>query len=269
MKNIILIILIHFSQFICSQSNPETKREQDKIILEYVTNCAERHNYNYKMAEWQKCLDEGLKKDSTIASLWQQKAMPYFKARKYEVGMQYIDKAVFYDSQEWQPYRAFIKCIFAKTYKDAIVDFQNCINKYGDGYRMDHKYSFYIGLCYLQLNEYGKAEKIFKDYNDDLFHNRQGLEHPTALFYYGIAKYELKKWDEAIVIFDKALKIYPNFSDAKYYKSICMGRLGGKTEDIKILYTQAKEDAKLGYTINEDNTIYETYPYQVRWNFNH
>ena len=25
------------------------------------------------------------------------------------------------------------------------------------------------------------------------------------------------------------------------------------------------EDAKKGYTINEDNTVYETYPYQKKW----
>lgn len=267
MKILLLIILITISQFVYSQSNTEIKKKQDAIILEYTTNCAEHYNYNFQMAEWQNCLDEGLKKDSTIASLWQEKAMPYFKARKYEIGMQFVDKAVQYNPQEWQPYRAFIKCIFAKTYKDAIVDFQDCINKYGDGYRMDHKYSFYIGLCYLQLNEYQKAEKIFKEYNDDLFKNRQGLEHPTALFYYGIAKYELKKWDEAIALFDKALKIYPNFSDAKYYRAICLARLGTKDEEVRGLLKNAKEDAKLGYTINEDNTIYETYPYQVRWKF--
>ncbi len=52
--------------------------------------------------------------------------MPYFKARKYEIGMTYIDKAVKLDDKRWQPYRAFIKCIFAKTYKAAIEDFEVC-----------------------------------------------------------------------------------------------------------------------------------------------
>lgn len=265
-KIILCIVLSFFIHFSKAQGSLEAvKKGQEIIILEYLTNCAEHHNYNYKMAEWQNCLDEGLKKDSTVAYLWQQKAMPFFKAQKYEVGMAFIDKAVQYDPKEWLPYRAFIKCIFAKTYKDAILDFEDCIKKYGNGYRMDHTYSFYIGLCYLQLNEYTKAEKLFKEYNEDIFKNRQGLEHPTALFYYGIAKYELQKWEEAIVLFDKALKIYPNFSDAKYYKSVCMARLGAKPEDIKTLFTEAKEDAKLGYTINEDNTIYETYPYQRKW----
>lgn len=267
MKKIILIILISISQFIYPQSNPETKKKQEAIITEYVANCAERNHYIMMMTEWQNCLDEGLKKDSTIAALWQQKAMPYFKARKYEVGMPFIDKAVHYDAQEYQPYRAFIKCIFSKSYQDAIVDFQDCIKKYGNNYVMDHTYNFYIGLCYLQLNEYEKAENIFKEYNEDLFNNRQGLEHPTALFYHGIAQYELKKWDEAIALFDKALKIYPNFSDVKFYKAMCLARLRINEEEAKMLFTSAKENAKLGFTINEDNTIYETYPYQVRWQF--
>jgi tetratricopeptide (TPR) repeat protein len=260
-----LLILFQHSYLIHSQTNLEIiRKNQEVIIKEYVTDCAEKYSYNVQMAEWQNCLDEGLKKDSTIAYLWQQKAMPYFKARKYELGMLYIDKAVQYDPKEWQPYRAFIKCIFAKTYREAIIDLEDCIKKYGNGYRMDHTYAFYIGLCYLQLNEYKEAEKLFSEYNADIFKNRQRLEHPTALFYYGISKYEQKKWEEAIVEFDKALIIYPNFSDVKYYKSICLARLGKKDESAN-LFKQAEQDGSMGYTINEDNTIYEAYPYQVRW----
>lgn len=217
------------------------------------------------MSEWQNCIDEGLKKDSTIAYLWQQKAMPYLKCKKYEVGMSFLDKAVLYDKQEWLPYRGFIKCIFSKTYKDAIKDLEESIKLYGNGYRMDHPYSFYIGLCYLQLNEYDKAEKVFDDYVDDIYKNRQQLEHPTAYYYQGIAKYELKKWDEAIAIFDKALKIYPQFSDAKYFKALCWFKLGKPKEEIKALTASAKEDAAKEFTINEDNTIYETYPYQKKF----
>lgn len=242
----------------------EIKKNQEAIIEEFVTNCAQKYNYSYNMAEWQACLNAGLKKDSTVAYLWQQKAMPYFKARKYEIGMQYVDKAVKYNPERWQSYRAFLKCIFTKTYKEAILDFEDCQKLFGNGYVMDHTYGFYIGLSYLQLNEYSKAEHLFKEYIDDIFKNRQGLEHPTALFYYGIAKYEQKKLNEAIVEFDKALKIYPNFSDAKYYKAVCLAKLG-KVEEYKMLIKDAEQDGKSGYTFNEDNTIYETYPYQIKW----
>lgn len=263
MRKTLLLILVTTS--IYSQNNSEeVKKRQEAIIEEYLTNCAKKYNYTYQMSEWQNCLDEGLKKDSTVAYLWQQKAMPYFKARKYEVGMKYIDKAVEYDRERWQPYRAFIKCIFAKTYQEAVVDFEDCIKRFGNRYVMDHTYNFYIGLSYLQLNEYGKAETLFKEYIDDIFKNRQGLVHPTALFYYGISLYEQKKYDEAIITFDKALKNYSNFSDVKYYKAISLARIG-KRDDVSKLIDESKADYKLGYTMNEDNTIYETYPYQKKW----
>ena len=162
------------------ESIAETIKKQQDLIIEESLNCATKHNYTIRMKEWEECLDAGLKKDSTIAHLWQEKAMPYFKARKYEIGMSYLDKAVIFYNILLFSYRVFMKCIFVKTYKDAIVDFEECIKLYGNGYRMDHTYNFYIGLCYLQLNEYAKAEKLFKDYIDDIFKNRQGLEHPTA-----------------------------------------------------------------------------------------
>jgi len=266
LKKTLNFILILLATSIYSQTNSEeVKKHQEEIIEEYLTNCAKKSNYIYQMTEWQNCLDEGLKKDSTIAYLWQQKAMPYFKARKYEVGMQYVDKAVEYDRERWQSYRAFIKCIFAKTYQEAIIDFEDCKKRFGNSYVMDHTYDFYIGLCYLQLNEYDKAEKLLANYVNEMFKkNGESWVHPTALFYHGISKYEQKKWEEAIIEFDRALKNYPNFSDAKYYKAICLARLE-KKEDVSKLFNEAKEDAKKGYTINEDNVIYERYPYQIRW----
>lgn len=263
MKNIILGFSLFFT--LLSFGQVSKNKAHDVIIADFLTNCAEKHNYMYEMSEWQNCLDEGLKKDSTVAYLWQQKAMPYFKCKKYEVGMPFLDKAVLYDKQEWLPYRGFMKCIFSKNYKGAITDLEECIKLYGNGYRMDHSYSFYIGLCYLQLNEYAKAEKILDDYVNDIYKNRQQLEHPTAYFYQGIAKYELKKWDEAIAIFDKAIKIYPEFSDVKFYKAICWLKQGKPKEDVIALIGIAREDAAKGYSINEDNTIYEIYPYQKKW----
>ncbi|KIA97725.1 hypothetical protein OA93_12100 [Flavobacterium sp. KMS] len=263
MRNIILGCCF-FTTILSFGQMPKNKA-QEAIVKQYLDSCAYKYNYTFQMSEWQNCIDEGLKKDNTIAYLWQQKAMPYFKCKKYEVGMPFLDKAVLYDKQEWLPYRGFMKCVFVKNYKEAIQDLEESIKLYGNGYRMDHPYSFYIGLCYLQLNEYDKAEKLFDDYVNDIYKNRQQLEHPTAYFYQGIAKYELKKWDEAIAIFDKALKIYPQFSDAKYYKAICLFKLGKSKEEITTLAASAREDAAKGFTLNEDNTIYETYPYQVKF----
>ena len=265
-KTIILFISLLLS--IQCQSQTETTEEkkvrQKQIIQEHVYDCAQSYNYYYQMEEWQSCLDKGLEKDSTVAYLWQQKAMPYFKIKKYEVGMGYIDKAVKYDAKRYLPYRAFIKCIFAKTYREAIKDFEECIANWGDSYEMDHTYSFYIGLSYLQLNEFEKAAQYFKHTIAEQ-KRRFNEVHHLDLFYYGIVKYEQEKYDEAVNIFDEALSQYPEFSDVIYYKALCFYKLNKPVEEYQDLISQAKEFAEKGYTINEDNAVYEPYPYRVRW----
>jgi len=260
-----LIAITFPSLCLAQKETPEEKKErQETIIKEHVYNCADKINYTIMMNEYQNCLDTGLKKDSTIAYLWQQKAMPYFKARKYEIGMPLIDKAVKYDAKRWQPYRAFIKCIFQKSYKDAIKDFQDCINKWGNQYEMDHTYLFYIGISHLQLNEFKKAEETLQKTIDEQI-NKQGEAHFIDWFYLGIAHYEQQNWNEAITCFDNSLKVYTNFAEAQYYKALVLSKNGNPKDEIKKLIEKAFEDGKQGYTINEDNAIYEMYPYQLRW----
>ncbi len=141
--------------------------KQDAIMKEHLNNGAWRQEMYSQ--EWQTAIDKGLEKDSTISYMWQQKAMPLFKQGKYEVGMEFIDQAVKYNPRSYLEYRAFIKCIFAKTYKAAIKDFEICKKEYGNSFVMDHSYNFYIALSYLQLNEFAKAEAIFeKDYDFQL-----------------------------------------------------------------------------------------------------
>ena len=239
----------------------EKQKRQDSIIDKYLTNGAQKYSYN--SPQWQLEIDKGLEVDSTIAYLWQQKAMPLFKQGKYEIGMEFVDKAVLYNRERWQSYRAFIKCIFAKTYREAIIDFEDYKKRFGNiGYVMDHTYDFHIALSYLQLNEFEKAEELFtKDYEKQLAEKGKEWLHPVDLFYFGISKYELGKYDEAIKIFDIALEDYPQFSDIQFYKSMSLYRIG-ETDKARILYKEAEIN---GYSINEDNAIYERYPYQVRW----
>lgn len=257
-----LVSIFAFTAF--AQEKPEAKKaRQDAIIKEHLEECAYEYNYIVNMSKWQECIDNGLKKDSTIAYLWQQKAMPLFKARKYEAGMIFLDKAVKYDKKGWLPYRAFIKCIFAKTYKEAIVDFEESKKIFGNTYEMDHTYDFYIALSYLQLNDFKKAEEVFKRNFDEIKKNQgEDAFHHLDLFYYGISKYEQNKFEEAIVEFDKALAKYPEFSEVEFYKAFTLMKLG-KTDLAEKLMEKAKSDYEKGYKINEDNAIYEQYPYQL------
>lgn len=238
---------------------------QQAIVDEFVYNCAGKTNYRFQHHAYQDCLNKGLEKDSTIAYLWQQKAMPYFKAKKYEAGMVYLDKAVSLDEKSWLAYRGFIKCIFQKNHKAALKDFERIKEIEGNSFVMDHTYNFYMGLSHLQLNHFENAEQLFKtDIEDQVRQWGENGYHHLDLFYYGISLYEQKKWKEALKQFDLALKFYPKFSDAMYYQSICLYKIGEDNLAQETLQ-QAELNGKLGNTINEDNAIYESYPYQITW----
>ena len=71
--NKLTLIILSFIFMQCEgqkDSHTETAKEkelrQEGLIEKYVYNCAEKFNYNFQMQEWQNCLDEGIKVDSTF-----------------------------------------------------------------------------------------------------------------------------------------------------------------------------------------------------------
>lgn len=271
MKTVILSFISLLLIYSCS-SNIDHKSlatkastNQQFIIQKYLIDSAQRHSYY--SPKWAYYIDKGLQEDSTIAYLWQQKAMPLFKQGKYELAMSYLDKAVHYDKAKWLSYRAFMKCIFSKNYRAAIVDFEESLTMDGNSHVMDHSYLFYIALSKIQLDEYEEAEKILQQEVQRVESaSGQDWVHHLVLFYYGITLYEQQKYGESIVIFDKALARYPKFSEVQYYKAHALYYLDNTKnhEEYSKIYSAAIENFKNGYTINEDNAIYERYPYQLR-----
>lgn len=267
MKYLIPVLLLLFTA--CSapgqkKSDPQTPQLTDEqIIKKYLENGA--WTVRYFSPEYQVYLDSAIAQKPGMAYLYQQKAMPYFKQGKYELGLKYLDKAVELDSKAHIDYRAFIRCIFANTYEEAIRDFQMAKKIKGEnGIVMDHSYDFYLGLCYLQLGDFS-ASLTYLESSIEMARKRSGEDwiHPLDLFYAGIAMQELSRHTEAIAYFDKALKAYPAFSDAKYYKSVSLFRTG-ETEQAERMLTDCERDFKKGFTVSDENSIYETYPYQIK-----
>jgi hypothetical protein len=79
--------------------------------------------YSLGSVQHQLYLDSALAIMPTNAYYWQQKSMPLYKAHKHELGKPFVDSAVKYDPSHWLEYRAFLKCIYHRTYTDALTDF--------------------------------------------------------------------------------------------------------------------------------------------------
>jgi tetratricopeptide (TPR) repeat protein len=259
-KTLAAFLFVFFSISCGAQKSALTKKQTDSVYYRASQSGAQ----GYFSHAWQKYYDSLLKIDPTKDEYWQMKAMPYFKHRQYEVGMQYLNKAVEINPKEWLQYRGFINCIFAKNYTAAIADYSLFKKQYGVQVRMEHSTNFYLGLSYLMLNKYDTAKQFFEE---DITKSTEASIHFMNWFYLGIVHYEQENYTAAIDNFDKALTEYPNFSDAQFYKAKCLRYLH-KNEAAKEMLLLARENFIKGYTFTEDNVVYEPYPYQIaKWYF--
>lgn len=234
-----------------------------QIITTYLKQGAWNHHYVTK--EWHEWIDKGLEQDSTIALLWQQKALPYWKTRKYDLAIEYYGKAVYYNREKYLSRRGFLICVFAKRYRLALEDIRAYHSEYGETYENDHSLRFYEGLCYLGLNQYEDAFETFsKEISmQEKEHGQQWVPY-LERFYLAISYYELGQYENAVKQFDLVLEEYTNFSDAKFWKGKCLIYLG-QVEEGKELQREGYENHKAGYTFNEGSSPYESYPYQITW----
>lgn len=251
-----IIILIIFVPIIFSA------QDKKSVYEKYLKNGA--FKYSYFHPKYQQYLDSALVYLPKDAFLWQQKAMPLFKRKKYELGMKYLDNTVKNDDEfdSYLSYRAFIKCIFQKDYNGAINDLDVLIKKYPKGIIMDHSYVFYKALSQIQLNQYQEAEDNLKT-STNLFASNGIEPHFLELFYLGITFYERENYTEAIKYFDESLKQNTKFSDAQYYEGLSLYYLNRKPEALEMI-KKAQENFLADNTITEDNRFYEDYPYQIK-----
>lgn len=267
MKSLLTLLTIALSFPSMAQEKAiksDKDRFEDSIFNHYMKDGAWKTPIFSRKRE--RYIDSALAILPHVAYLWQQRGMPLLKQNKYELAMAYFDSAVKYDAKQWLDYRATMKCIFAKNYRGALADFDAARALNGNTSVMDHPYDFYSALCYLQLNQFDSAEIFLRKCINRTINDKSRGEnwvHYVHWFYLGIARFEQEDYITAIEYLDRSMKDYPHFSDAGYYKAICLMRLKQPKEALPVI-RQAKEDADKGYTLNEDQAYYETYPYQVK-----
>jgi tetratricopeptide (TPR) repeat protein len=265
MKQLILLFLLCLSAKNLSAQEaiaPKYSKEvKDSLIARYWTNGAMK--YSTYDAQYQFYSDSILTYLPNNPDIWHQKGIPLFKSGKYELGMKYLNRAVDLDRKEYIAYRGFIHCIFLKKHTASIEDFKEAQATKGEGYEIDHPYNYYIGLNYLQMNQLDSAKfYLNKALDFERLSKSEGFLSTTNWFYLAIIEYEQTHWETAANLFDKTLSYYEGFPEAKYYKALCMNKLG-KKEQAKVLLKEAIAAYHCDYLFPEYNAVYEKYPYSI------
>ncbi|MET0638098.1 MAG: tetratricopeptide repeat protein [Chitinophagaceae bacterium] len=259
-------LIISFSA--CSQ-NPVTTADcsnnhyRDSLVEHYIRNGAEKLPDSYNNPRWGLYCDSVLMVCPNTAEAYQLKAIPSLKGGDYETAFRLNDKAVELEPRNYLDYRAFLKCIFTKDYNGSITDFKEAEKLSPKGGLMDHSYSFFIGLCYMELGRYQDAEEYFKkDITMQTGGDSLQLPHFNSLFYTGLLYYRMSQFSKAKKYLEDCVGVYEQHPEANYYLAMIAGQEGNKAQKIRYLDI-AKKALRNGYRLNEDNIYYANYPGQI------
>lgn len=237
----------------CLDSKWQERAEQGLFHARYAT--------GYMSEQWQKHCDSLLNICPNFDYIWEMKAMPHIKGGIYDFAS--LNKAVSINPVRQLPYRAFMKCIFAKDYYGALLDLDSAEQLVHGGGIMDHSFSFYKGLCYLSI---GKADSaviyLQKDVSTQSKKMGVGNEHYNSLFYLGLAHLQAKQIQQAETYLIASIKAYSKFPEPNYYLGLLYLQKNEKIK-AKTYFELAQSAIANGYNMNEDNNIYVDYPFQI------
>lgn len=236
-----------------------SKVVQDSL-LEVYSKKAGKFGYNHPI--WEASWDTLIAICPNIAEAYQEKAIPYLKSGDYAKAFELEDKAVKIDPKRWIAYRGFLHCIFTKNYEKALTDFQLAEQLVPNASIMDHTYSFFCGLAFLETGDLQQAEKMFqKDIEQQKSRGKGNDIHFNSLLYLGIAQFEMKEFIEAEKSLRECLKYYSQLPEANYYLGMALKAIGNPEGNL--YFEKTKEYFNQGYSMNEDNEAYVNYPRQI------
>ncbi|MGL4630606.1 MAG: tetratricopeptide repeat protein [Leadbetterella sp.] len=202
------VLLIHLSFLGWGQTIVKDK--------EYYIDTATRY-YHQTSEEYRIYLDSALALHPNDAELWRGKATSYFKAGQLMSAIKCINKAVELDTLTWMGYRGFMKCIFMKDYRNAIIDLKYMYQKRPLEHQMDHSYPFWIGLSYLKLKQLDSADHYLSlPTNQSLTAGKESV-HYVNWFYKGLTKYFQEDFEKASKFLENATIENSHFPDAQFY----------------------------------------------------
>jgi tetratricopeptide (TPR) repeat protein len=262
MKLLILFITassICGSAFAQSSINCSSRQVQDSLFQVYSRKA---HAAGFDSPGWDQAYDNLLQICPNIAEAYQEKGLPHIARRNLEKVFEYNDQAVALDPQRWTAYRGYLHCLLAKNYEKAIADFEAAEKLTPNAFTMDHTFSFFTALSYMELGNYEKAETYFlKDIAQQKRGEGKNDIHYNTLLYFGIMYYLQNEMDKAESRLRECLQLYEQHPTANYYLAMIMKITGNK--QAKSYFEKARQYMEEGYQINEPNTRFVPYPRQV------
>lgn len=262
MKLLILFILLSWS---CSSTFGQStldcslREVQDSLMQTYSKKAWEA---GFDSPGWDAAYDSLLKICPNVSEAYQEKGLPHIARRNLEKVFEYNDKAVALEPQRWTAYRGYLHCLLAKNYEKAIADFEAAEKLTPNSFTMDHSFSFFIALSYMELGNYEKAETYFlKDIATQKRGEGKNDIHYNTLFYFGLMYYLQNEMDKAEGRLRECLQLYEQHPMANYYLATIM-KITGNNQS-RLYFEKARQYMEEGYQMNEPNSRYVPYPRQV------
>lgn len=165
-----------------------------------------------------------------------------------------FDKAVACDPVIWVPWRGYLYLQFYRDYEKAIADFDasdSLTPNFTDA-PQGQSVDYWRGLAYLGLNDYENSIKYLDRYLAEVTEeNGEDWTEPTAFLYRGIAHYESKNSEAALLDFNKMILYNKNKTgDGSYYKALILYE-ANKCEEAKNELDIAIANFNNGYYNND------------------
>jgi tetratricopeptide (TPR) repeat protein len=242
-----------------AQTDCSSQRVQDSLFQVYAHKA---RTFGVDNPAWDAAFDELLAICPSISEAYQEKGIRQMFLGDLPKMIAYNDTAVALDPKRWLAYRGYLHCMHTQDYQKAITDLLAAEELTPNAFTMDHTFSFFIALSYMESGNYQEAEKYFlKDIAQQKRGEGRNDIHFNSLLYFGILYYLMNEFDQAERRLNECLQLYEMHPMANYYMAMTMKITGNQRQNT--YFEKARQAMEDGYALNEPNMNHAKFPRQV------
>jgi tetratricopeptide (TPR) repeat protein len=185
-----------------------------------------------------------------MAFAWVEKSVPYLKRGDFATWRRLLDKAVELDPAQYLGYRAGCLFDFLRDYKNALKDLERLEEITGSplvGHTANGDYDLNIvkAIC---LRELGLINNSLLTFESCIINKEKNdLVGLYDYYHYGVTLYNLKRYNESLIQFEKQVRRYESFAETYYFLGLVNEEKGDRTSAVKYFETSLEKYTKSGY----------------------